>query len=109
MWKGFSISAPRLSLADVNTEIESLTKEEQKKIDDDLHGCRNDHVKETPELLEEGLRQMSVELSLIPQEEKTHYLHALELCPDYVNERAFRLMFLRCEEFNAKVNLSSAF
>jgi hypothetical protein len=105
MWKGFSISAPRFTLEQVSDEIEALPQNEQEKIRSDLHGSSaEDAFVEKPEIVDQALRDLTLEISLIPNEEKAQFLRALALCPDYVNERAFCLMFLRGEEFDTKVS-----
>jgi hypothetical protein len=105
MWKGFSISAPCFTLEQVSDEIKALPQNEQEKIRSDLHGSSaEDAFIEKPEIVDQTLHDLTLEISLIPNEEKGQFLQALARCPEHVNDNAFRLMFLRRDEFNAKVS-----
>jgi len=101
-WKGFSTSAPTLSLEEVNREKESLSAEKREQIESEMHGTTT-HKEEATSKLDKSLSELRRELNLIPVGEKTQYLQALERCPNYVNDAEFRLMFLRSDEFDAKV------
>jgi len=60
------------------------------------------HPVETPELIANGLTNLEEELSKIPDKKKKALQQALIECPDVVND-SHKLMFLRCEVFNAKL------
>jgi len=61
------------------------------------------HPVENADMIQQGLSNLEKELSQIPEEKKKTFLEALEKCPDIVNE-SHKLMFLRCEVFNADVS-----
>lgn len=58
------------------------------------------HPVESPSMIETGLSNLEKELSLISDEAKKALDRAIEKCPEVVNDR-HKLMFLRCEVFNA--------
>jgi len=64
----------------------------------DIYG--QSHPIETPALIAEGFANLERELGKIPMKDKTAYIRAAKECPDVVND-AHKLMFLRCEVFNA--------
>jgi len=77
---------------------------------DDLYG--QTIPVETPDLLSTKFQELENELDRIPESDKKDYLRALQKCPhlfstndnnDNKNDsnNAFKLMFLRCEIFNA--------
>ena len=102
MWKGFSSSAPTITLQALTDEMEALSEKDRKKIRDDLFG-KTEPVDESDSMLEKGFQAMASEMELIPREEKVHYMAASEQCPDYVQNRDFLVCFLRSESFDAKV------
>lgn len=59
-------------------------------------------VDETPELIEKALADFEVELEKI--DDKPEVLDANERCPEQLDDK-FKLLFIRCEAFNAKVSL----
>ena len=61
------------------------------------------HPEETPDLLSNGQEALEKELNKIPIESKTGWLKANKQCLALVNEE-HKLLFLRCEVFNAKVS-----
>ena len=63
------------------------------------------HPIETAELIATGFSNLEEELSKISISEKRAYMRALNENPDIVND-AHKLMFLRCEVFNAHVSRS---
>lgn len=90
----------------------TLTAEELYAIDDgivdekinivstepDIYGqC---HPVETPELIAQGFANLDAELAKIPIQDKAVLMRAMKECPDVVNDK-HKLMFLRCEVFNA--------
>mmetsp|Transcript_15258 Transcript_15258/g.33114 ORF Transcript_15258/g.33114 Transcript_15258/m.33114 type:complete len:329 (-) Transcript_15258:90-1076(-) len=57
---------------------------------------------ETPEFLSKSQSELLEELDKLPDEKKAGWLKAKEKCPTLVGE-VHRLMFLRCELFNAEL------
>ena len=60
------------------------------------------HPEETPELLERKLKAFEEELQKLKPEELKYAKEADAKCPELVTDE-FKLMFLRCEVFNADV------
>lgn len=58
---------------------------------------------ETPEFLSKSHAALLEEIEKLPDDLKAGWLQAKEKCPDLVGED-HRLMFLRCEVFNAEVS-----
>jgi hypothetical protein len=85
-------------------EMNKLSLNSRELINEEIHGVCCLAPKETPEMLEKALAQLSLELDNIPCSEKQAFLQSQQLFPNnrYVNDRSFRLMFLRCELFNAR-------
>lgn len=105
MLKGFSTSAPRKSLQQVLHEFNQQTETEKQRVASDLAGKEQVRVKETPLLILESLQALEVCLhNEIPFEDKMTFIRALHECPHIVNDPAFRLRFLRCEQFHAGVS-----
>jgi hypothetical protein len=65
----------------------------------DIHGVAS-MVEESPALVEKSLNLLEQELSRIPQ--KSAFIKALSMSPEYVQNRSFRLLFLRAAQFDAK-------
>ena len=80
-------------------EMNELSMKERDKVLFDIHGI-SDASEETNEFLDTSLARLEAELSRIGQKEA--YNMAKALSPDYVSNRKFRLMFLRCDRFDAK-------
>jgi hypothetical protein len=104
-WKGFSSSAPQMSLEDVKAEVDSLTEVEREKILEDICG-EAPALEETEELIQDALAALEEHIEAIPHTSRTPFNRARIECPEYVNDPAFRLMFLRRELFNAEVSES---
>lgn len=80
-------------------ELGKLSLEEREKVYEDVHGVSH-LVEETPELIEESLELMEIEIHSIRQ--KDAYDQAKLLSNGFVTNRKFLLGFLRAESFNAK-------
>ena len=105
MLNGFSSSAPRRSLSAVKKEIEELSPEERQRVYDDIYGrLAESKVDDTPELEDRSLHELDRCIQDIEGEERACYDRAVELCPEYVHDRAFRILFLRADLFDAKVS-----
>ena len=85
-------------------ELNKLSFNCREKINEEIHGVRFLAIEETPEMVAMSLEQLAIEIEKIPSAEKQGYLQSQQLFPSnrYVNDRNFRLMFLRCELFHVK-------
>jgi hypothetical protein len=93
--------APRLSLADslVAKEMNQLSAEDRDNVYYDVHGV-SDEIEETPVMINESLSQLEVELRNLKSKEA--YESAKLMDQEYVQDRDFRLKFLRADRFNAR-------
>ena len=81
----------------IATELANVTLADRSRAEEEIHGiavCQN----EEPEFVNERLSMMETEISSIQR--KPAYERALFLSPSYVNNKEFRLMFLRAEGFD---------
>jgi hypothetical protein len=62
------------------------------------------HPKETPELISQKRTEMESEIEKLAADTKQNLQQAQERCPELLTDD-FKLMFLRCEIFNAHVSL----
>lgn len=70
----------------------------------DLYGqC---HAIETPKCVSDSLRLLEKELSKLPDEIRAGIEQASVICPEIYTSSEHRLLFLRCEQFNADVSSS---
>jgi hypothetical protein len=107
MLKGFSSSAPRTTLADVQAEIGLLSEAERQLVLNDVYG-KGPAFDETDELVESALAALEVCIEAIPHTSRTSFDRARVECPQYVNDPSFRLMFLRRYFFVAEVSRDSS-
>jgi hypothetical protein len=61
------------------------------------------HPIETPELVEQKLKELAEELDQLPDEQQEAWRQAKSKCPQLV-DKAFQLPFLRCEVFHVNVS-----
>ena len=80
-------------------EMRQLSTEERDEVFHDVHGV-SDVIEELPEFLDSRLEQLEVEISNVSK--KDAYQLANSMNPEYVRNRSFRLMFLRCDRFNPR-------
>lgn len=84
----------------LTAELNEMTFDERETVYEEIHGVEPE-IQETEELLEGSLMQMEMALQRLPrQHSRECYEKALQINPRYVEDRAFRLMFLRCEYFD---------
>eukprot|EP00537_Pseudo-nitzschia_pungens_P004895 CAMPEP_0172360306 /NCGR_PEP_ID=MMETSP1060-20121228/4361_1 /TAXON_ID=37318 /ORGANISM="Pseudo-nitzschia pungens, Strain cf. cingulata" /LENGTH=492 /DNA_ID=CAMNT_0013082265 /DNA_START=259 /DNA_END=1738 /DNA_ORIENTATION=- len=90
----------------VSASLLRLKFQDRNDAREELHGVRNLAREETPELVHDSLIRMEEAIeAILLASSKEGYRHAFEearYLPDtFVNDRDFRLKFLRCELFNA--------
>ena len=77
----------------------SLSLEERNRALEEIHGIKHE-IEEDPEVVERELQNMEEALQSIRS--KKAYDQAAFLSPKYVQDRKFRLVFLRADAFDAK-------
>jgi hypothetical protein len=77
-------------------ELNTLSLQERQQVEEEVHGVA-DEIKEDVQFVEEKLEELNLQINKIRK--KPAYDLALFLYPAYVTDRAFLLMFLRCECF----------
>ena len=83
-------------------ELNQLSLEERGLLDNDIHGIQPRPLEETPDFLREKIDQLSVKLDSMPERDKSAYKVSQAFPKTYVNTKEFRLMFLRCEQFDVQ-------
>jgi hypothetical protein len=68
---------------------------------EDIHGVA-DAIDEKPQFVVKRLKQLAVELETIPLVHRQAYNKALLQYPAYVQDREFRISFLRADRFDVK-------
>ncbi|CAB9517657.1 Transfer protein [Seminavis robusta] len=81
-------------------DLEKLSFEEKERTAFDIHGMAHEY--HDPENIDELLEQLELEIRKIP--DRKAYEKAKYLNEEYVIGREFRLMFLRCDEFDVKAS-----
>jgi hypothetical protein len=89
-----------MNLEEVASEYDNLSKEEKDRAYRDLYGKEPLLIEETEEFISSRLSELHHALQSIPDDSKHSYHRALQLCPDYVNDREFLLLFLRADYFD---------
>lgn len=83
-------------------ELNQLSVQERDLINDEIHGVRLSCPNETPELLQNSLANLEAELESLPSTPtKSAYEKSLKHPESYIHKDDFRLIFLRCEFFDA--------
>lgn len=80
-------------------ELNEMSFHEREKMYEQIHGVERQE-EETSEQVTTSLREMEVALTRLPNREI--YLKAARINPKYVEDKSFRLMFLRSEYFNVE-------
>jgi hypothetical protein len=97
------LSAEKVHPDDVDAllakELNSMTFKERELVYEEIHGV-DERTKEKPEFVNERLEALETELQKISK--KMAYDQAEQISKGYVNERSFRLMFLRSKYFDAR-------
>ena len=83
-------------------EMASMSITERDKILFEMHGISTETFGETPEKIEAALLELEQHIRKIPAGSREAYEQAKYISPEYVNDRAFRIMFLRSELFDSK-------
>jgi len=89
--------------ARLSTSLLRLNFQDRNEITEEVHGVRSLGREETPELINDSLHKMNAELlSLVsePQNHQCAFQRAQHLQKTFVNDRNFRLKFLRVELFD---------
>lgn len=83
-------------------ELNQMSLTERDRIMFEMHGIATEQPDETPEMVEAALVELEEKLDRILGEQKAAYEQAKYIDPDFVNDKAFRLMFLRSELFDCE-------
>jgi len=86
----------------LSSELLRLSLKDRNDIQEEIHGVHCLAPEETPELLEQTLRNLDLELEKLPPDETKAYQRSQRIPNTYVNTLEFRLRFLRCELLDAK-------
>jgi len=82
------------------SEMNKLSVQERSSALDDIH-CVGEHQEETPEIIEQSLREFDHYVKTIAAANRI-YCVALKQNRSYVEDQLFRLKFLRANMFNAR-------
>lgn len=89
----------------LSKELLQLSLKDRTAIQEEIHGVKCLAPEETPELLEASLSELAMALKnddFIPPHKKQAYRKSQQYVDTYVNEKDFRLRFLRFTLFDAK-------
>jgi hypothetical protein len=81
-------------------DLEGLSLLDQEKLVFDIYGLAIDDREQDHSKLEEALKAIEDELQKIDADKKSAYNQALSMNTEYVQVRDFRLLFLRCAEYD---------
>jgi hypothetical protein len=87
--------------ADIAKEMNELSFEEREKVFDDVHGVAQVQV-ETPELVEQCIRNFDKYISEIPTKKRKAFNRASFFWPKLETDTKFKLMFLRADFYDAQ-------
>jgi hypothetical protein len=79
-----------------------LSADDRTEIAQEIEGTSCMAVAETPEFLEFSLAKLMIELDSIPYKKKVGYHQSQKLPRTYINDKDFRLRFLRSQFFDEK-------
>lgn len=100
-----SITAPRVEVEELERETDEMTTVDRAQAFADVYGTEK-AMPETPEMLDEHLTSMQIELdyevAVAAQRETAAYQTARERSPEHTNSVELHLLFLRSEFFDAK-------
>ena len=83
-------------------DLQSLSLQDRNAVIEEIHGVQTIAPEETPLMISSALRELAMHIEQMPYEQKAAYARSQELYPNsYINDRDFRLRFLRCELFDA--------
>jgi hypothetical protein len=82
--------------------MNQLSLIERERVFADVHGVA-DAVNEEPHFVDRCLAELQTELEKIPTHMNRAYVMAHSQCPEYVNSKKFRLMFLRTDSFQPQL------
>ena len=80
-------------------EMDKLSFKDRNDIYEEIHGVASLAVKETPELIDQSLYKLSLEIERI-KDKYTAYKEATKCYNPYLHGVEIRLRFLRCDLFN---------
>jgi len=87
----------------ISKEMLKYNLDERNAIYEEVHGVANLCPDESePGMIEMALEELENELLFLPESQKSAFLQSQTLEKTYVNERDFRLRFLRADLFNAR-------
>ena len=86
----------------VTKDFAKLSLEERQNITEEVDGAEKGLVEEEHSFVEKCLALLEEELGKIVGKSRVAYDRAMALNAEYVQNRKFRIMFLRCDEFVAQ-------
>jgi len=88
----------------LSRELLNLSLHERNAIDEEIHGVSILAPVETPQLLAKALSRLTTEIEKVPNGSpiKAAYIQSQNFSNTHVNTNDFRLIFLRCELFDAR-------
>ncbi|KAL3927398.1 MAG: hypothetical protein SGBAC_013102 [Bacillariaceae sp.] len=92
-------SDPQSADSLIALQMAKLSVADREKVYMEVHGIP-DFVAETPEVIHQSLLDLQVEIDKLP--DKKAYSLTARQDPSYVEDKEFRLAFLRCEKFNCQ-------
>ena len=95
-------SLPSLTIESDVSGTDSAPAVIEDEADPDLYG--QIHTVENDELIQKSLHSFDALLAVVPDKKKHSVLQAQVKCPEILTD-SFKLMFLRCECYNAEVSL----